>query len=41
MFELENCWTDYGEIWFGPYYGIGVKILEKNILHSVVGLSLV
>jgi hypothetical protein len=36
MFEPENRWTDYGEIWFGHYCGIGVKKLEeKNILISV------
>jgi hypothetical protein len=36
MFELENCWTDYDEIWFAHYCGIGVKKLEeKNILLSV------
>jgi hypothetical protein len=23
MFELQNGWTDYSEIWFGHYYGIG------------------
>jgi hypothetical protein len=40
MFELENSWTDYCEIWFGHYYGIGFKKLEeKNILLSVFTLS--